>query len=186
VSKSSAASGDSVAVNDGRMPGDAASAEGALFDLSGIDLAKHVLDRAELEYWIPHRGEMSLLDAVVWHNDECSKGVAVKHITDDQFWVPGHFPTRPVFPGVLMIESAAQLSCILFNKGRGAPTMPSFLRIGHASFRNVVTPGNDLYLLCDVTKGGRRRFVCDVQGIVGDKIAFDAEITGMSVGDLDL
>jgi hypothetical protein len=45
----------------------------------------------------------------------------------------------------------------------------------------MVQPGDDLYLLCSEVKYGRRRFVSDIQGVVGDKIAFDARISGMSM-----
>jgi 3-hydroxyacyl-[acyl-carrier-protein] dehydratase len=152
-----------------------------VIDLSQIDLTRRLHSREAIARFNPHRGEMSLLDWIVWETPDFKQGVALKQIRDTEFWVPGHFPEKPMFPGVLMIEAGAQLSCYLYNARQPAPRVVAFLRIEDASFRNMVQPGDDLYLLCSEVKFGRRRFVSDIQGVVGDKIAFDARISGMSM-----
>jgi 3-hydroxyacyl-[acyl-carrier-protein] dehydratase len=152
-----------------------------ILDLAGIDLSRRLKSRDEIAKLNPHRGDMALLDWIVWTSTDYTKGVALKQLRDTEFWVPGHFPVRPMFPGVLMIEAGAQLSCFLFNIRQPGPRVVAFLRIEDASFRNMVQPGDDLFILCSEVKYGRRRFVSDVQGMVGDKIAFDARISGMSM-----
>lgn len=152
-----------------------------LFEIGGIDLTKRIFDRDAIARLNPHRGEMALLDAIVWTTADYKQGLALKQIKSTEFWVPGHFPGKPMFPGVLMIEAGAQLACFLYNVRQPVPRLVAFLRIEDASFRNMVSPGDDLYLLCSEVKFGRRRFVSDIQGMVGDRIAFDARISGMAM-----
>lgn len=157
-------------------------AKGPLFSLEGLDLSACLADRAEIERWNPHRHTMNLLDRVVWLSDDLARGVALKHTRANEFWVEGHFPGRPMFPGVLMIEAGAQVACYLFSRRKNKPTLAAFLRIEQASFRSMVVPGDELYLLCQDVKFQRKRFVCDIQGLVGgERLAFDARISGMSM-----
>lgn len=152
-----------------------------LFDLDGIDLGQQLLNREQLQAWIPHRGVMQLLDSVIWLSDDKSCGLGHRTIRDDEFWVEGHFPERAAFPGVLMVETGAQLAAYLFNLRLGGSQLPAFLRIENCSFRNHVGPGDEFYVLCREVKFSKRRFVSDVQGIVGDKLAFQARLSGMTL-----
>lgn len=158
---------------------DAATASKVIFDLEGIDLSARIADRREIERWNPHRDAMALLDAIVWIAPDFTRGVALKQVRHDEFWVPGHFPGRPILPGVLMIEAAAQLACYIFMTRRSRPGMAAFLRIEHAVFRNMVVPGDDLYILCKQVKHHRKRFISDVQGIADGRIAFEGQISGI-------
>jgi 3-hydroxyacyl-[acyl-carrier-protein] dehydratase len=153
-----------------------------LFEVHGIDLSARLAPREQIERYNPHRGLMSLLDWLVWDSPDHTRAVALKHVRHDEFWVPGHFPGNPIMPGVLMVEAGAQLACYLFNVRIPGPKVVAFLRIEEASFRSMVRPGDDLYLLCQEVRFGPRRFVSDVQGLVnGDRIAFDCRIAGMSL-----
>lgn len=156
-----------------------------LFDISGVDLSRLILSRRQLERYNAHRDQMAMLDGIVWQSEDYTLGVAIKHVRDDEFWVKGHFPGRPMFPGVLMIECGAQLACYLYNVRMTEPLLAAFLRIDSASFRASVCPGEDLLLLCKEVKFSRRRFVSDIQGLVGDRVTFQARITGMGMGELN-
>lgn len=154
-----------------------------IFDISGIDLSQVAVPADKVGEMNPQCGDMRQVDYVIWTADDFTKLVGVKQVRDDEFWVPGHIPGRPLLPGVLMIEAAAQLASISFKLRAGVDGFLAFTRIGDAVFRAQVVPGDRLLLLVHVTKYSPRRFVCKTQGIVDDAIAFEATIAGLVVKD---
>ncbi|MCA9305513.1 MAG: hypothetical protein KDA16_03215 [Phycisphaerales bacterium] len=151
-----------------------------LFETDAIDLGALTLDRKALERWLPHRGQMLLLDGLVWRDDDFNRGIAVKHVRDDEFWCAGHIPDYPLMPGVLMIEAGAQLSSVLYYMRSGKEWFAGFTRIENTVFRGQVRPGDDLYILCVGLKYNPKRFVTQIQGVVNNEIVFDSTITGMA------
>ncbi len=88
-----------------------------LFDLSQIDLqAKPVFDKEAIGKVNPQRFEMQQLDGILWYNKEKSLILGYNDITKDEFWTRGHIPERPLMPGVIMVEAAAQLSSFFMKQ----------------------------------------------------------------------
>jgi len=154
-----------------------------LVDLSAIDLSATLATRDEMFEMIHHRHEMALLDRIVWASEDFNSGVGSLTVRGDEFWVRGHFPSKPMLPGVLMVEAGAQLACYLYNRFYNELHLAAFLRIENCVFRRSVTVGEELLVLCKGIKVTPRRFVTQVEGVVDGQIAFEATITGMRISD---
>ena len=152
-----------------------------LIDLSKIDLSKIEFDGEAIAEVNPQSYEMSQLDGIIWHDLANMLCLGYKDITDSEFWIRGHLPGRPIMPGVIMVESAAQLCSFFMKRIYGLDGFIGFSGIGKTKFRNTVLPGSRLHLLGHIDKVRSRQFSASVQGIVDDKIVFDTVISGMRV-----
>ena len=152
-----------------------------LIDLSTIDLSKIEFDGEAIAEVNPQSYEMSQLDGIIWHDLANMLCLGYKDITDSEFWIRGHLPGRPIMPGVIMVESAAQLCSFFMKRIYGLEGFIGFSGIGKTKFRNTVLPGSRLHLLGHIDKVRSRQFSASVQGIVDDKIVFDTVISGMRV-----
>jgi 3-hydroxyacyl-[acyl-carrier-protein] dehydratase len=154
-----------------------------LFDLSQIDLnAKPVFNKEAISKVNPQRFEMQQLDGILWYNKEKFLVLGYKDVTEDEFWVRGHIPGRPLMPGVIMVEAAAQLLSFFVKQVYQEEGFIGFAGIDSTKFRSAVTPGQRLHLLGQIKKFKKgRKYNCDVQGIVDDKIVFETSVSGMSI-----
>jgi 3-hydroxyacyl-[acyl-carrier-protein] dehydratase len=150
-------------------------------DLSKIDLGRVVMSIDEIRQYIPHRYEMEQLTGVIHLDVAAGQIVAFKDVRPDEFWVRGHIPGRPVLPGVLMIEAAAQMSSLYYKKVQQDPRFLGFGGVDGVKFRGQVVPGDRLLLLGQAVEIRSRRAVFDTQGVVGDRLVFEARITGMPI-----
>ncbi len=153
-------------------------------DLSQIDLSRHQIARDQIYSVLPHRYEVQQLDGIVHVDSIDVVGglvIAVREVRDDEWWVRGHIPGRPIFPGVLMIESAAQLAAYVTYRALklGPDTFVGFGGIDRCKFRKSVEPGQTVYLLCRAMELRSRRVRADLQGVVDGELVFEGTITGL-------
>jgi 3-hydroxyacyl-[acyl-carrier-protein] dehydratase len=120
---------------------------------------------------IPHREPFIMIDRVI-DNQPMVSAVSEKDISASAFWVPGHFPNNPVFPGVLIVEAFAQTGavCVL--------TAPTYIgKIGYFSsiqevkFKRLVVPGDTLRLQVTFLHSKVGFFFFEGQAYVGDQLA---------------
>jgi 3-hydroxyacyl-[acyl-carrier-protein] dehydratase len=153
-----------------------------LFDLSKIDLSREpVFDKKAIDRVNPQRFEMQQLDGVLWYDKDGFLILGYKDVTESEFWVRGHIPGRPLMPGVMMVEAAAQLSSFFVKQIYNVEGFIGFASIDSAKFRSVVEPGHRLYLLGHITKFKRRKYTCVVQGVVDGVMVFDTVVSGLNV-----
>ncbi len=124
---------------------------------------------------------MRMIDRVIWLSAPGTSAYGERFIRDDEFWVAGHIPGRPLFPGVLMIEAAAQLCSIAHTRTGRTTGFLGFTRCTDVIFRGQVVPGDMFYVLTRELSYNPRRFVSETQGLVNGKLVFEATITGMAI-----
>jgi len=139
------------------------------------------LDRAGIEAILPHREPFLLIDEVL----ELVPGervVALKRVREDEWYLRGHFPGRPVMPGVLIVEAMAQTGAVAVlseeeNRGR----LALFAGIDDTRFKRIVEPGDELQLECTLEQvrgpigKGRARATVDGQLAARGTLTFAVE-----------
>ena len=137
------------------------------------------LDIQAIRATLPHRYPMLLVDRVL----ELEPGVrikALKNVTINEPFFPGHFPHFPVMPGVLIVEALAQAAAILsFKTLGGKPDDKSvyyFVGIDNARFKKPVSPGDQLILEVSIQANKRGLWKFAAQAKVDDQVAAEAEL----------
>ncbi len=155
----------------------------AILDLSTIDFSQIAVTKEEILSLNPQREEFEQLDKLVYLNTEDSCAVGVKHQYQNEFWTRGHIPGRPLMPGVLMIEMAAQLSSVIFHKKLNTQgnVFFGFASVDKIKFRGSVEPGVDYVMVAKAIKFRPRIASFEVQGFVNEKMVFEGEISGIIV-----
>jgi len=157
-----------------------------LFDLSQIDLkAKPLFDKEAIGKVNPQRFEMQQLDGILWYDKEKFLILGYKDVAENEFWVRGHIPGRPLMPAVVMIEAAAQMSSFFIKQIYEEQGFIGFAGIDSAKFRSTIEPGQRLYLLGHITKYKHRKGIAivqtEVQGVTAGTMVFEAVVSGMQM-----
>ena len=108
--------------------------------------------REEIEEILPHREPFLLLDEVL----ELTPGqgaVARKRVREDEWYLRGHFPGRPVMPGVLIVEALAQTGAVaVLSEEENRGKLALFAGIDDCRFKRIVEPGEELELTCELER----------------------------------
>ncbi len=152
-----------------------------LLDVASLDCGQILYSREQIYSVLPQRHEFAQLDAVIYLDMQDGTGAAYRDVGGDEWWCRGHLPGRPLFPGVLMLESAAQLAAfvrgVVFPDDDGA--FMAFGGIDDVKFRGSVVPPARIIFVGRGVQQRSRRFVYEVQSFVNGNIVFEGTITGL-------
>ncbi len=139
---------------------------------------KYIMDIHEILTYLPHRYPFLLIDRVISMVPGESI-VALKNVSMNEDFFNGHFPNRPVMPGVLILEAMAQAGGVLAYKSTNTTpedgSLYYFAAIDNARFRRVVEPGDQLRLEVKVVKFKRDIWKLAGEAYVDDELACSAE-----------
>jgi 3-hydroxyacyl-[acyl-carrier-protein] dehydratase len=146
------------------------------------------LDINQIKQYLPHRYPLLLVDRVL--NWESGKTIdAIKNVTINEEFFNGHFPNKPVMPGVMTIEALAQTSALLAFLTMGQKpdenAVVYFLGIDKARFKRPVEPGDQLRMHVEIVRHSRGIWKFHARATVDDQLAVEAELmcTMRSVAD---
>ncbi len=151
----------------------------SILDVSQIDQDQVAVSRDEIYQVIPHRFEFQQLNGIFFIDEEKRVMAGYREVRGDEFWVRGHIPGRPIFPGVLMIETAAQLVGYFASSHFPDKGFLGFSGVDGVKFRGQVVPGDRLVMVGRMIEVKPRRCKGLVQGFVNGKQVFEGTITGM-------
>ncbi len=139
-----------------------------------------VMDSMEIQAILPHRYPFLLVDRIRELEPD-RRIVGIKNVTFNEPFFQGHFPGRPVMPGVLILEALAQVGGVLAFKSLGSVNRPVVYLTGidAAKFRKPVVPGDILRLEVDVIKKRPPFWKMQGKAFVEAELVCEAEVTAM-------
>jgi len=140
------------------------------------------IDIAEIQRYLPHRYPFLLIDKIV-EIEPGKRVVGIKNVTYNEFFFMGHFPGRPIMPGVLVIEALAQAGgyLALAHMEHPGAQRAYFLGIDKAKFRKPVVPGDVLRLEVEITRQRGYIFRFKGKAFVESSLVAEAELQSMVV-----
>jgi 3-hydroxyacyl-[acyl-carrier-protein] dehydratase len=152
-----------------------------LIDFERLDLSRVVVSMDDVRRHLKQRNRFEMLDGIL-HLDLPGKlVVGFKEIRADDWWASDHIPGRPIFPGVLMVEGAAQMCSFdyLRRTPESAGKFVGFAGLNDTRFRGIVTPPCRLIWAGTPTRMRSSLFTYHAQGFVDRKLVFESEIVGV-------
>lgn len=139
----------------------------------------NTLDINQIKEYLPHRYPLLLVDRVLsWESGKTI--TAIKNVTINEEFFNGHFPHKPVMPGVLMIEALAQTAALLSFLTMGQKpdqnAIVYFMGIDGARFKRPVVPGDQLVMEVEITRTARGIWKYKAKGSVDGQLAVEAEL----------
>ncbi len=140
-----------------------------------------VIDIERIMQMIPHRYPMLMIDRVI-NVVPGQSATGIKNVTINEPFFVGHFPQRPVMPGVLIVEAMAQTSAVLVVHTMGAESegkLVYFMTVDEARFRKPVVPGDQLHINIRKERSRGNVWKFSAEAKVGDTLCAEATYSAM-------
>jgi len=137
-----------------------------------------MMDREEIKKLLPHRDKMLLLDSV--ERVETEEGPVARgryYVRGDEWFLSGHFPKKPIVPGVILCEILAQSACVLLAGKTGDGVLPMFTGMDGVRFKSPVKPGDIFETECRIVREKHPFYFASGRGYVGGKLCVCAEFS---------
>lgn len=153
----------------------------SLIDFEKLDLSRVIFDSDHVRKHCKQRGRFALLDGILHFDHEGGLLVGYKDLTLSDWWVPDHIPGRPIFPGALQAEGAAQLASFDYLERRPelAGAFLGFAGLDAVRFRGVVEPPGRIVFAAKVKQLRTMLFRYSAQAFVDRELVFEGEILGV-------
>ncbi len=151
-----------------------------ILDPESLDCENVVYSKEQIYEVLPQKYEFAQLHAIIHADNETETFAAFRDVRADEWWCRGHMPEQAIFPGVLMIECAAQLSAFAQHilNPIGEFTM-GFGGIDRSKFRDLVIPPARVIFVARALDTRERMFSSEIQAFVGGRMTFEGRITGI-------
>ena len=141
-----------------------------------VETNGNILDSVDIQKILPHRYPFLLVDKII-EIEQDRKAVGIKNVTMNEQFFTGHFPGRPVMPGVLIVEAMAQTAgVLLLNKKENIGKYAYFMSLDNVKFRKTVVPGDQLRLEVEVVKLRSRTGQVHTRALVDGVVVSESDL----------
>lgn len=151
------------------------------------------MNREEIKTYLPHREPMLLIDEAEAVSETQATGKYT--VRGDEFFLQGHFPGKPVVPGVILCEILAQTACVLLSgKALGQKNAaesdekeatPFFTTLDRVKFKNPVLPGDTLEIQCELVRVRQPFYFAKAKGRVNGRVCVSCEFSFALVNEAE-
>lgn len=138
------------------------------------------MQREEIKKILPHREPMLLLDDVEKQDD-----IAIGHytVTGEEYFLQGHFPGKPIVPGVILCEILAQSACVLMENALAQGQIPIYTGMDKVKFRSPVKPGDTIETTCKIKRAKHPFYFAEGKATVNGKLCVSADFSFAVTGE---
>jgi 3-hydroxyacyl-[acyl-carrier-protein] dehydratase len=150
---------------------------------ANVDSASTTANLERIKRMIPHRYPFLLIDRVekIVKNESA---IGIKNVTNNEPFFQGHFPDKPIMPGVMIVEAMAQTAGVLVVETLGMidqNLLVYFMTLDKTRFRKLVEPGDVLELHCKILRGRGKIWKFTAEGKVRGEVVAEAEFSAMII-----